>query len=241
MRLRGGSSCSFPVDCPFAFIVGEGRVTILSMFTVFIIGNIASGKSAASRYLESAGGLRIDLDELAKSLYVPGSDVVHDIAATFGWDVLDAQGGIRRDVLAQRAFDTPDSSERLNRIVYPALLQQLSYRLIPSECCSVMVPKHPFAVVEISVAQSFQEAFDLADEVIAITAPLEIRRLRAIERGMTGDDFDARSACQPSEEELCALATTVIDNSDGSYALFAALDAWLSRHGFSQGGDVSHG
>ena len=47
------------------------------MFTVFVLGNIASGKSTACRYLKSHGAMLIDLDELAKSLYVPGSDIVN--------------------------------------------------------------------------------------------------------------------------------------------------------------------
>ena len=51
------------------------------MFTVFVLGNIASGKSTACRYFKSRGAMLIDLDELAKSLYVPGSDVVNAFAA----------------------------------------------------------------------------------------------------------------------------------------------------------------
>ena len=56
------------------------------MFTVFVLGNIASGKSTACRYLESRGAMLIDLDELAKSLYVPGSEIVNALAEEFGWD-----------------------------------------------------------------------------------------------------------------------------------------------------------
>ena len=61
------------------------------MFTVFVLGNIASGKSTACRYLESHGAMLIDLDELAKSLYVPGSDIVNALAEEFGWDILDGK------------------------------------------------------------------------------------------------------------------------------------------------------
>ena len=64
------------------------------MFTVFVLGNIASGKSTACRYFESRGAMLIDLDELAKSLYVPGSDIVNTLADEFGWDILDEEGGI---------------------------------------------------------------------------------------------------------------------------------------------------
>ena len=128
------------------------------MFTLFLLGNIASGKSTAARYLESRGALRIDLDELAKGLYVPGSDLVQDIASAFGWDVLDAEGGVRRHVLAARAFSTPEDTARLNALVHPALLRQLTHRLLPTECCTARVPAWPLAVVEVSAPAGFGPA-----------------------------------------------------------------------------------
>lgn len=201
------------------------------MITLFLIGNIASGKSTAARYLERRGALRIDLDELAKDLYQPGSALVDEIAAEFGWDVVNANGGIDRAVLADRAFATPEDTARLNAIVHPVVLEQLGLRLLPANCCSVMVPEHPFAVVEVSAPEGFEDAFALADEVVAITAPLEARRVRAIERGMDADDFDRRAECQPSDERLLALATRSIDNSAADDSLFDSLDALLEELG----------
>ncbi|OUP08062.1 dephospho-CoA kinase [Collinsella sp. An2] len=197
------------------------------MYAAFVIGNIASGKSTATRYLESRGAHRIDLDQWAKDLYVPGSDVVQEIAETFGYDVLDAEGGIQRRLLAERAFSTPESIASLNAIVHPRLKQRLSEILLPSLCCSVSLPDYGLLVIEVSVPRAFQDIFPLADAVLAITAPLEVRRERAIERGMDSDDFDARSACQPSEDELRSMATVVIDNTSADNSLFAQLDRWL--------------
>ena len=201
------------------------------MITLFLIGNIASGKSTAARYLERRGALRIDLDELAKDLYQPGSAVVDEIAAEFGWDVVNANGGIDRAVLADRAFATPEDTARLTAIVHPVVLEQLGLRLLPANCCSVMVPEHRLAVVEVSAPEGFEDAFALADEVVAITAPLEVRRVRAIERGMDADDFDRRAECQPSDERLLALATRAIDNSAADDSLFDSLDALLEELG----------
>ena len=177
------------------------------MFTVFVLGNIASGKSTACRYRESRGAMLIDLDDLAKSLYVPGSDLVGALAEEFGWDILDEEGGVRRSVLASRAFVSPDSVARLNGIVHPVLIDQLLLRILDPVCC-----------------------------ILVISAPLAVRRERAIHRGMGSSDFDARSACQPDEASLCNLATTVIDNAAGDNSLYEQLDAWLARHGF---GDVA--
>lgn len=202
------------------------------MFTVFVLGNIASGKSTACRYLASKGALHIDLDELAKSLYVPGSDVVMALAEEFGWGILDAQGNVCRSALASRAFVSPDTVARLNAIVHPALLEQLSMRILDPVCCTVSSPRYPFAVVEVSAPNGFEDAFGLADEILVVTAPVDIRRDRAVRRGMDGADFDARSSCQPDETHLCELASTVIDNTLGDDSLFVQLDAWIAQHGF---------
>ena len=205
------------------------------MFTVFIIGNIASGKSCASRYLAQRGGYRIDLDQMAKDLYLPGSPIVDRLANVFGSDVIAEDGGIDCVALARSAFATPESVQTLNEIVHPALIEQLGTMLLPTQCCSVIPASYPFVVVEISVAAAFTEAFVLADEIIAITAPVDVRRVRAIERGMDPQDFDRRAALQPSEEALCELATLVIDNTQADDGLFEALDAWLSMKGLVPG------
>ena len=203
------------------------------MYSVFIIGNIASGKSAACRYLASKGGLFIDLDQLAKSLYVPGSELVCALVDAFGWDILDATGGVNKAVLAERAFVTPEDTARLNAIVHPVLVDQLAARILEPICCTVSPLHNPFAVVEVSAPRDFAEGFGLVDEVVAITAPLHVRRERALRRGMSEADFDRRAQIQPSEEELCSMASLVIDNGIDDDSLFRHLDDWLDSHGFS--------
>ena len=176
----------------------------------------------------------IDLDQLAKDLYVPGSEIVESLVDTFGADILDEGGYIRTKVLAERAFATPESAYQLNSIVLPVVYDRLNNLLLPSPC-TVEDDVATFTVVEVSLAQEFTYAFSLADEIIAITVPGDIRRMRAIERGMSAEDFDARAALQPSEEELCSLASLVIDNAAGDDSLFSALDAWMADKGLLPG------
>ncbi len=202
------------------------------MFTLFVIGNLASGKSTATHYLASRGARRIDLDQLAKDLYVPGSDVVAVLADAFGSDILDENGAVRPRVLAERAFATPEQTRALNDIVLPLVYERLNNMLLPCACMATERSLPALTVVEVSLAREFSYAFPLADEIMAITAPLEVRIARAVERGMNEDDAENRAALQPSEEELCGLANTVIDNTAGDDSLFLALDEWLARHGF---------
>lgn len=201
------------------------------MYTLFVIGNIASGKSSACRYLSSLGGQFIDLDELAKSLYIPGSDLVGAIADEFGWDVLCEDGSVDRRLLASRVFCDESRAQRLNELVHPYLLQQLGLRLVPAHCCTVLNPFFPFTVVEISVPKAIEDAFSLADDIVAIHVPLAVRRSRAIGRGMEPTDFDDRASVQPSDEELEAMANIVIDNSGPAESMFHQLKELLVRRG----------
>lgn len=192
------------------------------MITVFLIGNIASGKSTAARYLEACGARRIDLDVLAKELYVPGSKIVREIAREFGSDVIDERGSVITSALAARAFKDAEATARLESIVYPALTERLE-ELLNGPCDA------PLTIVEVSAPVSFADSFKLADAVLAITASRSVRRERAISRGMKPEDFDARSSVQLSESSLCALATSVISNDAGSEELYRKLDRWLSK------------
>lgn len=205
-------------------------------FTLFVIGNLASGKSTACRYFKSRGARHIDLDVVAKSLYVPGSQLVESIAEEFGWDILDAEGSVRPSLLAERAFIDADSIDRLNRLVHPLLLDYLSNILLPVPCCSLVVPNPELTVVEVSAPASFSQAFGLADEIMAITAPLPIRRQRAVARGMALDDFDARSSTQPDELALTSMAHVLIDNTLSDDTLYQSLDRWAADRGIHLNG-----
>ncbi len=192
---------------------------------------MASGKSYASHVLESKGAHRIDLDELAKSLYVPGSPIVDELCQAFGFEILDDEGGIDVAALSSRAFSSPDLVATLNAIVHPAVLDQLALRLLPAQCCSVLVPQYELTCVEISVPAACAEAFALADEVLAVTAPLESRCERAVQRGMDRDEFLRRSEFQLDESSVCALADTVIENTGTKDDLERQLTSWLQARG----------
>lgn len=211
------------------------------MKTIFIIGNIASGKSAAARHLEARGARRIDLDELALSLYQPGTRLVREIAEEFGEDVLDGEGGLIREALARRAFASPADIERLNALVHPILRGRLADMLVPGVGCAASLPAAPCTVVEVSAPRGFEDAFGLADAVVAIAAPAEVRRERALARGMAPADFDRRTAVQPTEEELAALADVVIDNTAAADDLFTELDRVAAGLGIDLGPDRTGG
>ena len=69
-----------------------------------LAGGIASGKSTVARVFEELGAVRIDLDDLSREALAPGSPILPQIKAAFGDDVINPVGGVKRELLAERAF-----------------------------------------------------------------------------------------------------------------------------------------
>ena len=93
------------------------------MYTVFLAGGIASGKSSVARELERRGAWRIDLDQVSRAVLEPGSDCLPEIADAFGDDLLDPQTGeLDRGLLAGRAFADAEAYLIENALVIPLSL-----------------------------------------------------------------------------------------------------------------------
>ncbi|MDO4536786.1 MAG: dephospho-CoA kinase [Coriobacteriales bacterium] len=218
------------------------------MYVVFLAGGIASGKSTVARELERLGALRVDLDELSREATRTGSVTNDKIAQEFGADVLDPiTHELRRAELARRAFSSAERTRALESIVHPAIRELLLSRIRPEEgsaareesaaregsAVGVGQPSaadHTICVVEIPLLDRVEDLLPLADEIMCVICPRELRRERAIGRGMRGEDFDARVAQQPSDAYLTSRATTVITNDKDANALLAQInDWWVSR------------
>ncbi|MDO5107542.1 MAG: dephospho-CoA kinase [Coriobacteriaceae bacterium] len=195
------------------------------MYIVFLAGGIASGKSSVARALEDLGCTRIDLDALSREVLEPGMPCTHALADAFGADSLDAgTGRLNRALLAEGAFASASSTELLEAIELPYIRELRLERL------DALAPQEGVAVVEVPLLDRVGDLLDAADEVVYVHAPREIRRVRAIGRGMHGEDFDARDARQPSEDYLFSHADTILDNSGTPGELAdAVLRWWKSR------------
>lgn len=204
------------------------------MQTVFLAGGIGSGKSTVARELEALGAARIDLDQLSREVLAPASALLPQIAQAFGEDLIDQQTGkLDRRLLAQRAFSTPERAELLEALELPAIRALLAHRL---QELSSSPDAPPMCVVEVPLLDRMEGMQSLADEVLVVSCPLALRKERAIQRGMTAEDFDARAARQPSDEWLAAHASWLLDNQGTPDELVAAVHDWYCRQ---SGGEVT--
>ena len=194
------------------------------MYVALLAGGIASGKSTAAHALEERGALLLDLDVLSRDVTAPGSATCERLAEEFGEDVLDEEtGGLRRAVLASRAFGSAEATARLERIVHPAIRELLERRLLEASDRQV-------CVVEVPLLDRVEDLAERADEVICVVCPLAVRRERAQGRGMVLEDFDARASRQPTDEYLRSHADTVWENDGTCNDLRNMIDLWWSEH-----------
>lgn len=86
------------------------------MKVVGITGRSGCGKSSATNFLREKGYPCIDADLVAREVLLPGSPCIAQLQQVFGADIADENGTVRRRLLADRAFATPEGTEALTDI-----------------------------------------------------------------------------------------------------------------------------
>lgn len=197
------------------------------MYTVFLAGGIASGKSTVARELERLGATRIDLDQLSREVLAAGSSCLAEVTSAFGEELLDPVTGVlNRSLLASRVFGSKELLARLEQIEFPHIRSLLRRRLHELAISAV-----PCAVVEVPLLDRAVSLLDLADEVLCVCCPLERRLAHAVGRGMDVEDFERRLGRQPSDEYLRSHADTIIENTGSLTKLLDRVRVWWYAHG----------
>ena len=174
-------------------------------FVLGVTGNIASGKSLVSGYLDELGATVIDSDVVYRDLVRPGMLLLQRIAETFGPTVITAEGELNRATLGGIVFSEPESLERLDALTHPAVIAEVDRRR--EGVTSGVVVLDAVKLVESGHA-------DRCDEVWLVTTNPEEQVTRLMKRNSLSEaEARRRVAAQPSLDAKCARANRVIDNS----------------------------
>lgn len=192
------------------------------MYTVMVTGGLGSGKSTLVDLLCELGAISIDLDKIGRTVLESDDQVKRELAEEFGDDILDGFGDIIRSKLAERAFVCRETVEAMNAITFPRITA-LATEYIFEHCFPRTDRK--IMVVEVQILEGDSEFAGLADEIIAVCAPLDLRVERAVARGMDEDDARRRIELQASDVERAHMADTICYN-DGD---LETLRAWAKR------------
>ena len=170
--------------------------------TVIVTGLIGSGKSAVCALLRERGIPVYDSDARTKGLYDRRPALVDRLEEALGLPLRGTDGRLDRKALAARIFSDDAAREKLEAIVYPEVLADFKRWKARQKGA-------PFVVLESAVILS-KPIFDgLADAVVLVSAPEEVRLRRVMRRdSLPAEAVRARMAVQvvPMEKVTATLS-----------------------------------
>ncbi|MFN8324009.1 MAG: dephospho-CoA kinase [Chitinophagales bacterium] len=174
---------------------------------VGIIGGIGSGKSTVCKMFEKLGIPVYYADERAKYLMQHEHHLIDEIRKTFGADIYD-NGSLNRKLLSERVFNNSSKLQQLNALVHPAVFRDTEEWVEEQKALKV-----PYVLKEAALLIE-SGSYKNLDRLIVVSAPLEIRIKRVIDRDhSTREEILARINHQLPDEDKMKLADYVIENS----------------------------
>jgi dephospho-CoA kinase len=180
------------------------------MLRVGLTGGIGSGKSTVSEQLATLGAVVLDADKAARAVVEPGTPGLTQIVATFGPDVLAADGSLDRPKLAAIVFADESALAKLNAITHPLIHEHIN----AAEKAAIQAGGDDLVLVhDVALLAEWGRAKEF-DLVIVVDVPTETQLERLIhQRGLPEDQARARIAAQATRAQRLAVADIIIDNS----------------------------
>ena len=174
-----------------------------------LTGGIGSGKTTIANHFRSLGIPVYIADDEARKL-MQTDEVIEAIKETFG-AVLFEGATLKRDQLAAIVFNDPEKLQQLNAIVHPAVKRHFKQWLLEHKA-------FPLVIYEAAILFESGNYKDF-DFIITVTAPLESRIQRVIERDKTTrDQVLRRINSQWTDEQRVLKSDYVIENINLDFA-----------------------
>jgi dephospho-CoA kinase len=174
------------------------------MKTFGLTGGIGMGKSTVAQMLADRRVAVIDTDDLARQIVAPGQPALAEIVQTFGTDLQDDAGQLRRDALATIVFRDPAARAQLEAITHPRITalwrEQLAVWQQAGQGAAVVV-------IPLLYETGAEAEFD-AVICVACSAAAQLERLQ--QRGWTAAQIQQRCAAQLPVAEKIARADYVV-------------------------------
>lgn len=180
------------------------------MYTIGLIGGVASGKSMVAEMLAELGAVVLNADQAAHNVLTQ-PEVRDQLVARWGRGVLDAEGQISRPAVAKLVFgDDPaaeDERHFLESVVHPLALAAVEIKR------TWLANKGQEAFV-IDAPLLLEAGWDTAcDCIVMVDTPIERRQEFARRRGWAPGEIERREEAQLPLGVKRHRADVVIDNS----------------------------
>lgn len=190
------------------------------MKIIGVTGGIGSGKTTIINYIKEKGFAVYIADDAGKKV-MQKPEIIQQINELFNNEVLLEDGFLDRSKIASLVFNDNDKLQQLNNIVHPAV--GLDFEEFKKENSGEKLIFKETAVL-------FESgSYKNCDVTILITAPLEVRIKRVMQRdNITKKQVESRIKNQLSDDEKAALATYIVENIDLKQA-FKSIDDIITK------------
>lgn len=176
----------------------------MSPLRIGLTGGLAAGKSTVGQWLEQAGIPVMDADRVVAELYASGAPGAAAVQKLFGDDLLHEDGSVNHARLADMIFSNRQARDRLEAAIHPIVHRRFEE----------FAARQTVAVLEATLLVESGLHLD-CDLVITVEADPDLRRHRAMARGMDEEEAQRRLKAQGSGEQRRAAADHILWN-DGS-------------------------
>ncbi|MEM7166979.1 MAG: dephospho-CoA kinase [Planctomycetota bacterium] len=185
-------------------------------WVVGITGGIGSGKSTVAAAFARLGARVVDADRYAHEVMGDGN-VIAQIAALLGAEVVAADGCLDRARIADLVFAAPELRQQLEGIVHPLVRTKIDKELAKwqakgSDGGSPLPGSRPLIILDIPLLER-SPYLQQVSAVVFVDAPLSdrIERVRRT-RGWSEDELERREAAQVSVAEKQRGADHTVSN-----------------------------
>ncbi len=193
------------------------------MKKIGITGGIGSGKSLVCRLFSLNGIPVYNADNAARRIMITNQNLKDQLTLHFG-KIYNEKGELLREVLAEKVFNNPAELQNINNIVHPFVIAD--YQKWESEQTAPYILRESAILFESGTNKGL-------DYIITVTAPVELRIERAIQRdNRSREQVLAIINRQTTDEEKSEQSDFVIINDN-----FTAVmpQVWQLHKTFSNG------
>jgi dephospho-CoA kinase len=188
---------------------------------VGVTGPIGAGKSLLVRLLAERHGIPVlDADRLGHEVIGPAGVVRDAVLERFGEAIKGPDGEIDRARLGVLVFRDPSALAALEEISHPAILAAILQRVADLKGAGY----EGMILLDAAVLPRWLGRIPLA-ALILVTAPMELRLARLVQRGSDPDEARQRIAAQESWFGPDIAADRSIDNSGTMESLEISVEA----------------
>lgn len=194
------------------------------MKTIGLTGIMGAGKSTVIDVLKQAGITVLDCDEINHELMKPGHLGYVQLIQAFGKAIVNDEGLINRQYLANHIFQNEAMRKQVEDILHPLIQAEIRKAIAIHQKEAIIVVEVPL-LFEIQWQYCFDETW-----VVNAEKAVLLSRLTNL-RGVPENEVKRRWKLQMGQAQKCALADKIIDNSGSIEALKQQIQILIQSEG----------